>query len=98
MEPLILTSREALETAVTAAVDDALKRTLPGAVERATRKPYLTKKELMALTGWSARQVEYKKSQRALPYVRRGRLVLFPTADVYAYLDEGRVPTLAEAA
>ena len=92
MEPFILTSRKDLEAAVAEAVAGALKAALPEAVERATRKPFLTKTELMALTGWSSRQVEYKKSKRELAYVRRGRLVLFPTAEVYAYLDEGRVP------
>ena len=92
MEPFILTSRKDLEATVATAVADALKAALPEAVERATRKPFLTKAELMKLTGWSSRQVEYKKSKRELSYVRRGRLVLFPTAEVYAYLDEGRVP------
>jgi len=89
---VIVTSREDLEAAVADAVEGVLKRVLPEAVRRATTKPYLTKRDLMQLTGWSSRQVEYKKSKREIPYIKRGRLVLFPTEDVFAYLEEGRVP------
>ena len=85
-------SREDLQAVIAEAVEAAVTAAVAAAVERATRKPYLTKPELMALTGWSSRQVEYKKSQRELPYVRRGRLVLFPTDEVHAYLREGYVP------
>lgn len=91
METIVLTSQDALNTIVRDAVATALKDTLPLAVRQATTKPYLTKKELMKLTGWSSRQVEYKKAKAQLPFIRRGRLVLFPTDEVYAYLEEGRV-------
>lgn len=90
---VVVTSPEDLKSMVEEAVASALLRALPTAVERATSKPYLTKKELMKLTGWSSRQVEYKKSNRQIPFIRRGRLVLFPTKEVHAYLEEGRVPT-----
>lgn len=92
METIIVTSQEALNNAIQDALDAALKEQLPEVIRRATTKAYMTKPELMELTGWSSRQVEYKKSQRSIPFVRQGRLVLFPTEDVFAYLDEGYVP------
>lgn len=94
MDPVFITTQDGLFSAVSKAVDDALRRALPEAIRRATTKPYLTKADLMDLTGWSSRQVEYKKSQRALPFIKRGRLVLFPTKEVYAYLDEGLITPL----
>lgn len=97
METLVLTSQDALNAVVQEAVQSALRQALPEAVRQATTKPYLTKKELMRLTGWSSRQVEYKKSKAELPYIRRGRLVLFPTDEVYSYLEEGRVPAKAKS-
>ena len=97
MEPIIITSREALSNAVQEALDSALKEHLPAVIRRATTKEYLTKPELMELTGWSSRQVEYKKSKREIPFIRRGRLVLFPTEEVYAYLDEGYVSSRKQA-
>ena len=93
MNPVFITSKDELDSAVHQAVEIALLSHLPHALQRATAKPYLTKRELMDLTGWSARQVEYKKSQREIPFIRRGRLVLFPTEEIYAYLDKGYVPT-----
>lgn len=85
-------SREDLQAAISEAVRAAVATAIPEAVRAATTKPFLTKAELMDLTGWSARQVEYKKSRRELPFVRRGRTVLFPTDEVHAYLREGYVP------
>lgn len=92
MDTVIVTSRDALQDAVTEALKSALDQHLPEAIQRATSKPYLTKPELMKLTGWSSRQVEYKKSRREIPFVRQGRLVLFPTDEIYAYLNQGYVP------
>ena len=92
METIIVASKEDLNNAIQSALQVALKEHLPAVVRQATMKSHLTKPELMELTGWSSRQVEYKKSQRELPYIRRGRLILFPTQDVFAYLDQGYVP------
>lgn len=86
-------TKEELRAIVEEAVSAAVSTAIPRAVRAAVRKDYLTKAELMELTGWSARQVEYKKAQRELAYVKRGRLVLFPTEGVHAYLDAGLVPT-----
>lgn len=79
-----------LATMVEDAVGSALKGALPEILRRANTKPYLTKSELMELTGWSSRTVEYRKKS-GLPFVRQGRLVLFPTDAVYDWLEEGRV-------
>ena len=78
---------EQVRTVVREEVQAALKAVLPLAIRQAMEKPYLTKAELMLLTGWSSRQVEYKKSKREIPFIRRGRLVLFPS---YTY--HGTVP------
>ena len=91
METIIVTSRDALNSAIPEALETALKQHLPAVIQRATSKPYLTKPELMELTDWSSRQVEYKKSSGELPYVRRGRLVIFPADAVFAYLEAGLV-------
>ena len=91
METIVCTGTE-LRALISEELARTLHDVLPEAVRRATAKPYLTKAELMQLTGWSSRQVEYKKSKREIPFVRRGRLVLFPTEEVYSYLEKGRVP------
>ena len=95
--PFVLTSEAQLKAALAAVVRDAIGEMVPEMIRRATAKPYLTKAELMDLTGWSSRQVEYKKERRELPFTRRGRTVLFPSGAVQAYLDEGTVPVRPSA-
>ncbi len=90
-DTIIVATQETIQELINDAVRTALIEHLPEALQRATAKPYLTKSELMNLTSWSSRQVEYKKSSREIPFIRRGRLVLFPTDDIYTYLEEGRV-------
>lgn len=85
-------SADDLAALIERAVEAAVDRAVPPAVRQGTRRPYMTKAELMELTGWSSRTVEYRKSRREIPYVRQGRTVLFPTDEIEAYLREGYVP------
>lgn len=81
-----------LAATVREAVAAALVDALPEVIRRATLSPYLSKKEVCALTGWSARKLDYLVAERRIPFVKRGRSVLFKTADVEGYLGEGYVP------
>ena len=96
MEDLTITTPAVLESLITTSVVAAVRVALPPMLRQANMPPYLTKKELMKLTGWSSRTVEYKKAEGKIPYIRQGRLCLFPTDEILAWLEEGRVP--AEAA
>ena len=79
---------DAIGPAVRQAVEDAL----PEVARRAALPQYLTKVELSELTGWSTRKIDYMRSEHTLPYIRRGRTVLFRTADIEEMLMEGYVP------
>ena len=92
MQDLTITTPDTLQTLVTNSVVAAVQLALPPLLRQANLPPYLTKKQLMELTGWSSRTVEYKKSQGKIPYIRRDRLCLFPTDEILAYFEEGRVP------
>lgn len=89
--PVAVLTEASLRDLVSEGVQEALSEALPTALRQATEKKYLTKRELMDLTGWSARTVEYKKTKRQIPFIRQGRTILFPTEEVYAWLEEGRV-------
>ena len=95
-DPLTETLRvlvaEAVADAVGPTVRRAVEEALPEVARRAALPPYLTKRELSEMTGWSERKVDYMRSNRTLPYIKRGRTVLFRTADVEALLMEGYVP------
>ncbi|GIV58383.1 MAG: hypothetical protein KatS3mg042_1296 [Rhodothermaceae bacterium] len=91
MTAIVAATREDLEAAVEAAVRRAIEEALPEAVRRATEPEYMTGAEVMALTGWSERKLAYLRQRRELPYVKRGRTVLYPREGIRAYLEEGRV-------
>lgn len=95
-DPLTLHLRalvaDTVADAVEPAIEAALTRCLPEILRRAQRPALLDKKGVVELTGWSPRKVEYLKSKRAIPYIRRGRSVWYRTEDIEAYLDEGYVP------
>lgn len=82
----------ALEAAVEAGIRKALVGPVADAIRRAMLPPYLTRQQLAELTGWSLRKIDYLKAARRIPFIRRGRTVLFPTAEVEEYLMEGYVP------
>ena len=84
--------KEAFRQESLAAFEQALTSSLPDILRRAQLPPYLTKHQLCELTGWSARKIDYLKAKRSIAFVQRGRSILFPTAEVEAYLNEGFVP------
>lgn len=96
MDPLSTALKEATKEAVREVapqlIGEALEQHLPEIIRRAALPVYLDKPRLMELTGWSSRKVDYMRSRRQIPYVRRGRSILFVTADVEKYLMEGYVP------
>lgn len=93
MNDIVLTTQAQLQSVVANGIREVIRAELPEAIRRGVARPYMTKKELMLLTGWSSRQVEYRKANRSIPFIRRGRTILFPSDEIYAFLEEGRVDT-----
>ncbi len=89
---IVVVTLDDLETLFTKVLDQSLHSILPNILAACQQKPYLTKKEAAELTGWSIRQIDYKRKSGAIPYIKRGGRVLIPSADLIAYLEEGRVP------
>ncbi len=89
LQAVILT---AVSEAVRPAVAEALEQALPEILRRAALPAFLTRKQVMEMTGWSERKLAYLQAEQRIPYSKRGRSVLYRTADVEAYLGEGYVP------
>lgn len=90
--PFVIVTPSDLREIIKESVCSSFRAMIPNFLEALPEKRYLTKKEVSDLTGWSIRQIDYKRKSGAIPYIKRGRLVLIPTADLLAYLEEGRVP------
>lgn len=93
---LLAAFRSETEGAVERAVERALKEALPSIVREASLPPYVDTATLAEYTGLSVRQIQYLRAKGRIPFVQRGRLVRYPTADVLAYLEEGRVPVRSQ--
>lgn len=98
MPPLDLTdslralAADAVRDAVQPAVAAALAAAMPEILRRAALPVYLSRQQVMEMTGWSDRKLAYLQAKRRLAFVKRGRTVVFRTADVEAYLGDGYVP------
>lgn len=70
---------------------NALKESLPELLERATRKSYLTRQELMDLTGWSSRTLQHLRDTEQIPFVQYGHKIIYPTKGIYAFFEEHQI-------
>jgi hypothetical protein len=84
--------QEAFREVVLPEVRSTIVDALPEVARRAQLPPNLTKRQLQQLTGWSPRKIDYLRERREIPFIKRGRTVLFPTAEIEQYLGEGYVP------
>jgi hypothetical protein len=67
-------------------IRQAIKQELSEQLSQAFAKPYLTRDELQALTGWSIRTIQYLRSTRQIPFTQHGRKILYPTAGIREFL------------
>lgn len=89
LQAIILT---AVSDAVRPAVAEALIDALPEVIRRAALPPYLSRKQVLELTGWSDRHLSYLQSTGRLPFSKRGRTVRFLTKDIEQHICEAYVP------
>jgi len=88
---VFITNESALQKAIENAIESALKKQLPELVKKATTKPYLTKAELMELTGWSSRTLQHLRSTFQIHFIQHGRKILYPTEEIYEFLEKHHI-------
>ena len=87
----IVTDINTIRELIDSAVFSVVEKQLPGLVQRATAKRYLTSKELQELTGFSARTLQHLRDSRQLPFIQDGRKILYLRDDVEAFLNARRI-------
>lgn len=90
MKPYI-TSKQELTDTVKEAVGDLLEQELPALLRKAKRKEWMTTNELMELTGWSRRTIQYLRDQKRIPYSQENHRILYPTEGIEAYLRANQI-------
>ena len=80
-----------LNELIESAVDKAIQESLPGAIQKATRKKWLTTAEVMELLRCSRPHVQYLRDSGQLPYRQHRRSIRYHIDEVEAYLNRGKV-------
>lgn len=86
-ESVIVTTETQLEKIFSKLFEKKLNETLPQLVKEATAKPWLTKEELMDLTGWSSRTIQHMRDSDQIPYSKHGRKILYPRKGILEFLE-----------
>lgn len=86
-----ISSKEELNTAIQQAVSEAVNKALPELIRKATAKEFLTKEELMELTGWSSRTIQNLRDTRQIPFSQHGRKILYPYTGMMEFLKENHI-------
>ena len=90
MNAYIATKSELIQI-VNNAVRQLLEDALPTLLRKAKRKEWLTTEDLMELTGWSRRTLQYLRDKRRIPFSQEGRRILYKTSDVEEYLRSNKI-------
>lgn len=65
-----------------------IREELPELIKDLGKKEWLTKQELMDLTGWSGRTIQYMRDTSRIPYSQHGRKILYPRQGIIDFLED----------
>lgn len=60
---------------------------IPKLIQELGKKEWLTKQELMKLTGWSSRTIQHMRDSKQIPYTQHGRKILYPRKGIMEFLE-----------
>lgn len=63
-----------------------LREELPELIKELGKKEWLTKEELIELTGWSSRTIQHMRDSKQIPYSQHGRKILYPRKGIMDFL------------
>ncbi|MFY0683455.1 MAG: helix-turn-helix domain-containing protein [Balneola sp.] len=80
-------SKEELEQVVSKALEEQLSEKLPSLIRKAYQKEWLKTKDVMELTGWSKRTMQYLRDERKIPFYQEKGKILYKLEEIEEYLD-----------
>ena len=91
MTTIITADSETLRALIREAVAEAVSEQVPGIVKQATAKDWLTKIDVLELTGWSDRTLQYMRQSRQIPFSKHNRKIMYPAAGIEQFLKDHNV-------
>ncbi len=86
--------RQELEHYFDKRIREILKEEIPDLLKDLSKKEWLTKQELMELTGWSGRTIQNMRDTRQIPYSQHGRKILYPRKGILEFLERNYIKPL----
>lgn len=84
-------TKEEMEATVKRAVVELFEKELPSIIRKANRKDWINTNELMELTGWSRRTIQYLRDEKRIPFSQEGKRILYPTNGIEEYLRSNQI-------
>jgi len=91
MSVVLVSNKTDLQQAIREAVSEAIREQVPEIVREATAKPWMTKQELMELTGWSSRTLQHMRDSNQIPYSQHGHKILYPRDGILQFLEDHHI-------
>lgn len=95
-ETQFVAERKELEQYFDKHVRQILKEEIPKLLKDLGKKEWLTKEELMTLTGWSSRTIQHMRDSKQIPYSQHGRKILYPREGILEFLEDHYIKPKAD--
>ena len=83
---LTIISDDDLDLMIQIAVEKALVKSINSLEDKLIKHSYLTKTEVIELTGWSEKTIQNLRDHKQIPYTKHGRKILYPAKGIYDFL------------
>lgn len=88
---VIVTEKNVIEDVVRKVIREENEQHVPEVVRKATESPYMTKEEILDMTGWSSRTLQNLRDTNQITYVKHGRKILYPRQPFYEFLEAHKI-------
>lgn len=90
-QQVFVPTRQDLEDIISRVVKQNINEAMPEAVEKATRRKWITTEEVMELLQCSRRHIQHLRDSGALPFVQHARIVRYNRDEVEAFLNNHKI-------
>ena len=83
---LTIISDDDLNMIIQTAIEKALIKSINSLEDKLIKHSYLTKAEVLELTGWSNKTIQKLRDHKQIPFTKHGRKILYPARGIYDFL------------
>jgi ribosome-binding ATPase YchF (GTP1/OBG family) len=87
----VVTDLDTIRFEIREAIQAAMNDAIPSIIRRASAKEWMTKDEVLEMTGWSDRTLQYMRTSRQIPFSKHNRKIMYPTDGIEQFLTDHNV-------